>query len=163
MTLEKFWEYLEEVWAAESELKKKRRKALDTDDEKLFQDLTIEIEEVLLESYEDMLYNLEKSELESFIHHLEERLFNIDRKDVHKYIEGSDDGFLYCRCFVVAMGEEYYNRVDKSPGAAHPDLEAEGFGFTAYSVYADRFDDEFERNSKHNIETGSNLSGWPAR
>jgi len=39
-------------------------------------------------------------------------------------------------------------------------LEAQGFGFEAYFLYEKLFNEEFERNSIHCIESGSNPEGW---
>jgi hypothetical protein len=99
-------------------------------------------------------------DLTAFIHILEERLYHIDRQDIHEYTEGSDDGFLYCRCFVVGMGWEYYTMVDEDLSKATMDIEAELFGFSTYGVYGEKNGDEFERYSIHSIETCSNREGW---
>ncbi|RYE14964.1 MAG: DUF4240 domain-containing protein, partial [Sphingobacteriaceae bacterium] len=156
----KFWDLIEGAWQNAEESNKKRLKAIGSNDAGDLEDLADEIEDNVLTTYEDRLYELEKNELIDFIHTLEERLYNIDRKEIHEYTDGSDDGFLYVRCYIVAMGKDYYNMIDKDPKKATPDVEAEGFGFTAYSVYADRFDEDFKRNSRHNIETGSNDQAW---
>ncbi|RYY11345.1 MAG: DUF4240 domain-containing protein [Chitinophagaceae bacterium] len=163
MDLEKFWDLIEGSWQDAEDANKKRLSAIKTNDQGDLEALADEIEDNVLTTYEDRLYELEKNELTGFIHILEERLYNIDRAEIHEYTDGSDDGFLYVRCYIVAMGRAYYDMIDKDPKKATPDVEAEGFGFTAYSVYADRFDEDFRRGSKHNIETGSNAKGWPGK
>ncbi|MEO7309725.1 MAG: DUF4240 domain-containing protein [Chitinophagaceae bacterium] len=160
MTLEKFWKIIESSWADAPKLDKKRAKALKTNDEELLGELSEELEDTIVENYSKRLLSLNKEDLTQFIHFLEERLYNIDREEIQEHTDGSDDGFLYCRCFIVGMGEQYYNMVDKNPSKATMDAEAELFGFSAYDVYEEKFGEEFDRNSIHNIESCSNESGW---
>jgi hypothetical protein len=54
---------------------------------------------------------LEKEDLQSFQDHLARVLYDLDgRKYFDACIDaaGSDDSFLYVRCFVVAMGQDTY-------------------------------------------------------
>ena len=37
---------------------------------------------------------------------------------------------------------------------------AETFGFSMYQFYEEKFGEEFERNTVHCIESGSNINGW---
>lgn len=160
MTNEQFWGIIENAWEAHPRLLAKRDKAVAADNKEAMLKLADDIEDTILDNYQDQLYDLDKDELVAFIHMLEERLYQIDRADIQAATDGSDDGFLYCRCFIVAMGKSYYELVDRDASKAAMDAEAEGFGFTAYSVYDDRFDEQFKRNSKHRIESGSNQAGW---
>ncbi|MEA5428893.1 DUF4240 domain-containing protein [Arcicella lustrica] len=155
-----FWEIIESSWADSPSLNKKRAKALISNDEELLAELSEELSETILENYDKRLLKLSKEDLTAFIHILEEKLYNIDREDIHEYTDGSDDGFLYCRCFILGMGKEYYDMIDKEPSKATMDLEAELFGFSAYQQYEEKFGEEFERNSIHCIETCSNGNGW---
>ena len=98
----------------------------------------MELESEILENYSKRLLQLDKEEFTSFIHHLEERMYHIDREDIHEYTDGSDDGFVYCRCFIVGMGSEYYELIDNDPSKATMDVEAELFGFSAYGVYEEK-------------------------
>jgi hypothetical protein len=45
-------------------------------------------------------------ELATFDRILERQLYEIDRADIHAATGGSDDGFLYSRGFVVALGQD---------------------------------------------------------
>ncbi|EWH12727.1 hypothetical protein KLA_13114 [Cellulophaga geojensis KL-A] len=58
------------------------------------------------------------------------------------------------------MGKDYYNSIDNNPSKAKFDLEAEGFGFSAYQVYEELFNEEFDRYSSHSMESCSNSNGW---
>lgn len=160
MTEQKFWEIIELSWTDSPKLEKKRAKALKNNDEELLEELSEGLEETILENYNKRLLALSKDDLTKFIHILEERLYNIDREKIQEYTDGSDDGFLYCRCFILGMGQEYYNSIDKDPSKATMDLEAESFGFSAYQQYEEKFGEEFDRYSIHSIESCSNTNGW---
>ena len=135
-------------------------KAIKENDEGLLFELVEFIETDLISYYQIELKKLEKQAFTSYIHKLEEKLYQIDRQEIHEYIDGSDDGFLYGRCFILAMGKEYYNKIDGDPTKATYDLEAEGFGFEAYILYEKIFKEEFIRYSIHSIESCSNPEGW---
>jgi len=160
MTEKQFWTLIELSWSEAPELNQKRKKALKSNAEESLEALSEELEETILENYKKRLQLLNKNDLSKFIHILEERLFNIDRQEIQEYTDGSDDGFLYCRCFIVGMGEDYYTMIDKEPAKATMDLEAEIFGFSAYEVYEELFGEEFDRNSVHCIESCSNENAW---
>jgi hypothetical protein len=161
MTLEQFWELIDLAWKDSPDQDEIRKQALKTNDPELLQEAGSALWEPIMTNYKHRLQQLDKGELTSFIHILEERLYHIDRQDIHKYTDGSDDGFLYCRCFIVGMGREYYTMVDSNPSKATMDIEAELWGFSAYEVYEEKFDEEFERYSVHSIESCSNVKGWP--
>jgi hypothetical protein len=160
MTEPEFWEIIELSWRDSPALDKQRAKAIKKNDEELLEELSGELEDTILENYARRLSALDKEDFVDFLRFLEEKLYRLDREDIHEFTDGSDDGFLYCRCFILGMGEQYYNMVDKDPSAATMDLEAESFGFSAYQVYEEKFGEEFERYAVHCIESGSNNSGW---
>ncbi len=64
------------------------------------------------------LSGLEIKQIESFQEHLSKCLYDLDGK---KYADhagasgGSDDGFLYVRCWVVAQGRAHYEKVLNNP------------------------------------------------
>ncbi|MEO8532994.1 MAG: DUF4240 domain-containing protein [Flavobacterium sp.] len=160
MTEEKFWEIIELSWADSPKLDKLRINALKSNDFEILEDLSGELESSILKNYSKRLFTLNKEDLTKFIHILEERLYNIDREEIQEYTDGSDDGFLYCRCFILGMGQKYYNMIDKDPSKAAMDLEAESFGFSAYTTYEEKFGEEFDRYTHHSIESCSNDEGW---
>lgn len=160
MTEQECWRIIESSWEDSPKINEVREKALKTNDEDLLEELSGELEEEILENYNKRLLELEKDSFTDFIHILEEKLYKIDREEIQEYTDGSDDGFLYCRCFILGMGEQYYNLIDTNPSKATMDLEAESFGFAAYKVYEEKFGEEFERNSVYCIESCSNQEGW---
>jgi len=131
MTEQNFWEIIEKSWADSPKLDKQRAKALKSTDEEILEELSGELEDTILENYNKRLFSLDKDDFTKFIHILEERLYNIDREEIQEHTDGSDDGFLYCRCFILGMGQQYYNMIDKEPSKATMYLEAESFGFSA--------------------------------
>jgi hypothetical protein len=156
-----FWQTIENIWESIPELNEKRKNALKTNNEDLILELSGEMcEESFLNNFGAVLSKLNKEYLTEFIRTMEERLYNIDRDEIHEYTDGSDDGFLYCRCFIVGMGREYYEKIDKKPSEATMDAETEPVGFVAYTIYEDLFGEEFERNTIHCIESGSNHDSW---
>ena len=160
MTLQNFWDIIENSWQDSPAYFNKRKEAIKTNDAELLGELSMELEAEILKNYKRRLLELNKEELTSFIHHFEERMYNIDREDIHEYTDGSDDGFLYCRCFIVGMGQQYYEMVENDPSKATLDLEAELFGFSAYGFYYEKFGEEFERYTHHSMESCSNRNNW---
>ena len=155
----KFWVLIENTWG-KSGKNEDRKKAIESNDEEALEELSEFIENELIDFYQRELEKLGKDDFTAYIHFLEKKLYQIDREEIHEHTDGSDDGFLYCRCFILAMGKEYYNMIDESPSKAKFDLEAEGFGFEAYISYEKKFSEEFKRNSIHCIESCSNPKGW---
>ena len=160
MNEQTFWQTIESAWEESPEFYEKRAKAVETNDGALLEELIAATDGEVLKNYKIRLRAFDKDALTEFIHTLEEKLFKIDREEIQEYTDGSDDGFLYCRCFIVAMGERYYKMIDENPSKATMDLDAETFGFSAYDIYEENFGEEFERNSIYCIESCSNQEGW---
>jgi hypothetical protein len=156
----KFWQIIEDAWAASPALLEMRNNALRTNDAILIEDLTGEVYGAITNNIRDILLGFDKEQLTAFNHIMEKKLFQIDRKDIQAYTDGSDDGFLYCRCFIVGMGKAYYEMIEENPSKATCDAEAEIVGFIGYIVYQELFAEEFERYTVHNIESCSNAEGW---
>ena len=161
MTEQQFWEIIEKSWADAPNLNQKRINATKTNEEELLSDLHNLFENEILDNFSTRLFELNKIDLTAFIHILEEKIYDIDRAEIHDYTDGSDDGFLYCRCFIVAMGQSYYDMIDDCPEKAKMDFEAESFGFIAYEVYERKFKEEFNRYEFHSMESVSNTKEWP--
>lgn len=160
MNEQSFWEIIEKSWTDLPSLDKLRANVLNSNNEEILQNLSERLENEIVENYRKRLLLLDKDDLTNFIHILEEKLFKIDREEIQEYTDGGDDGFLYSRCFIVGMGEHYYKMIDENPVKATMDLWAESFGFSAYTVYEEKFGEEFERNSIHCIESCSNEEAW---
>ncbi|GAA5194393.1 hypothetical protein GCM10023322_58650 [Rugosimonospora acidiphila] len=90
----------------------------------------------------------------------ERKLYDIDRSDVHDVTDGSDDGFLYCRGFIVAMGREFYEAVSATPAMAIVDAECERMCYLFTHLHDERFGDWPETDSGISRESGRNTAGW---
>lgn len=91
---------------------------------------------------------------------LERKMYDLDRADIHRVIGGSDDGFLYGRGFVVAMGKDYYEAVVATPEAAAPDAECAAMGYFFAHLHNERFGSFPRTGGGITRESMSNPSGW---
>src|SRR5688500_17021711 len=139
MNEQKFWEIIEASWESLPMLNDLRQEALKTNEPSLYEGLSFGLEDEVTEALEEQLARLSKEDVAKFILIMEEKLHQIDREEVHAHTDGSDDGFLYCRGFIVGMGEKYYNLIDQNPSKATMDAEAESVCFVGYEVYKFRF------------------------
>jgi hypothetical protein len=91
---------------------------------------------------------------------LERKLYDIDRADIQAVTDGSDDGFLYARGFIVAMGRDFYDAVARDPQMAVPDSECEEMCYFFAHLYRARFGEFPETGSGISRESCSNPDGW---
>ena len=166
----KFWHLIESAWELQKTDNQLRLEVikLGSEEKKL-----IAIKEIMNEkvvpSLDDILENLSKNDLVSFDRILEEKLFKIDREDVHYYLEGSDDGFLYNRGFIVGMGKDFYKKIDSNPFEATRDnffwyfvgLECQSMCFIARDIYRETYGKEMPKTNISR-ESLSNREGWPS-
>lgn len=155
-----FWQLIEDAWADAPQWNEYRAYAIRTNDPEAMMHLDRALDEDVRIHYENRLKQLSKRELTEFIHILEERIYNLDRSELCDRVEGSDDSFLYIRCFIVGVGEAYYQAIEQHYDLANGEAWAEGFGFAAYAVYEDVYGEEFDRYQFHSMETCSNEAGW---
>jgi hypothetical protein len=105
------------------------------------------------------LTDLPAEELLAFDCILERKLYDFDRADIHERTDGSDDGFLYCRGFIVALGRRYYEAVRDNPNLAVVDASCEQMCYVSWQMYHERFGEM--PPSGISRETCSNFAGWP--
>lgn len=113
-----------------------------------------------LECLTDKCADLSGDELAELDRVLERKLFDLDRADIHTVTDGSDDGFLYCRGFIVAMGRGFHRAVLRDPRMAVLDAECESMCYFFAWRYRDRYGDFPGTASGISRESGSNLNGW---
>jgi hypothetical protein len=92
---------------------------------------------------------------------LERKLYDIDRADIQERTDGSNDGFLYCRGFIVVIvgiGRGYYEAVRANPDRAVMDAECEVMCYLSWHLYRDKFGEV--PPSGISRETQSNSEGW---
>jgi Protein of unknown function (DUF4240) len=106
------------------------------------------------------------SELEGFEQHLAEVLFAIDGEDFFNASgETSGDIFLYCRCYVVAKGLQFYNAVLQQP-ALMPNNDCESLLYVARKAWAAKTGEEEDTwpfIASVDYETGCNAERWATR
>ena len=155
----RFWAMIEKAWKIVDEQAKRRKKLvagkLSEDDA---EDLVDDMHDMLLEMRE-ALGKLSAEDLLAFDRILERKLYDIDRAEIQEHTDGSDDGFLYCRGFIVAAGKGYYDAVNAKPSIAMMDLECEEMCYLSAHIYEEKFG-EMPR-SGISRESCSNTAGWP--
>jgi len=163
----RFWSLIEDAWATQSADANAARKALakrddDDDDEP---DI-----EVLEEALDGMLGSLRavftnedfpQKELVAMDRVLERKLYAIDTQAIQEVTDGSDDGFLYARGFIVAMGKTFYQAVLANPEVAICDAECEELCYLPAHCHEERFGVWPETGSDISRESCSNGAGWP--
>ena len=107
----------------------------------------------------EQLDSLPAEELLTFDRTLERELYDIDRAEIQERTAGSDDGFLYCRGFMVGKGREYYEAVRANPDIAVADAEYEEMCYLPWHLHNKKFSEV--PPSGISRETRSKASGWP--
>ena len=158
---ERFWAMIEAAWSTVDGSTATREQLLQGElDEGAAQQLAHQSWTEVVPSLRSTLGHLPKDELLQFDRILERKLYNIDRSEIQEYTDGSDDGFLYCRGFIVAAGQAYYEAVNSSPSRAMTDLECEDMCYLSARIYEDKFGEV--PDSGITCESASNPAGWSA-
>ena len=155
---EPLWSLLESAWRtapAEAALRPSGGPApsvptLDRVDEAL--------EKRVIPALREALRELPAEELAAVDRILEHELYALDRADIQKHTDGSDDGFLYARGFIVAMGRAYYDAVVAHPETAIMDRECQSICYLPKRLHEDLHGPL--PPSRISRETGSNKAGW---
>lgn len=154
-----FWQLMEQAWKAAGPQGNLRIQLTDgsinEDDVWPLADL---LEEKVIPTLREKLNQLSQQDLELFDNILERKLYDIDRAEIHQHTDGSDDGFLYARGFIVGMGQDYYQAVNATPSKAIVDAECESLCYISYHVYRERFGDM--SNTGICRESCSNTAFW---
>jgi hypothetical protein len=159
MDEQRFWALIEEAWGTIGGKTKTRTKLAEGNlDEEKAESLVIWLDEVI-PALEKLLDALSQDELLGFDRVLEARLYEIDRMDVQEFTDGSNDGFLYARGFIVACGQAYYDAVNADPSRALMDFECEDLCYLSHRLYRRKFGEVPESDISR--ESCSNAAGWP--
>lgn len=108
----------------------------------------------------DAARDLPSEELTALDRTVERLLHDIDRADVHEVTDGSDDGFLYARGFIVALGRDFYTAVTRDPRMAILDADCGEMPYVFAHLHAERFGDFPDTGSSITRESFSNPGGW---
>lgn len=111
------------------------------------------------------LSDLSDAEVEGFAEQLARHLYAIDGReyaDNAGQSGGSGDGFLYLRCFVVAKGQAFYERVKADPTKTPNKIEnwCESLLSVPDEAWEAKHDAEFDYTTSVSYETGSNEELW---
>lgn len=157
----RFWSLIESAWHRVGAEPSALRKALLTPDNDEAAEAVGEHLDTFLDHLTALSADLSDTELTDLDRVLERTMYDLDRADIHEVTDGSDDGFLYCRGFIVAIGREYYDAVVADPSIAVEDAECAMMAYFFAHRYAERHDDEFpDTGSGISRETCSNKAGW---
>lgn len=162
----RFWALLEEAWLRQGPEVNRARQALAS----RHPDTEAEAEAAVVEeALESVLSELtgecdgwSSDELTDLDRVVERKLYDIDRADIQAVTDGSDDGFLYARGFIVALGRDYYDAVAREPDMAVLDAECEEMCYFFAHLHHARFGDFPATGSGISRESCSNPAGWPA-
>lgn len=158
----RFWSIIESAWeGVEGQAEARRKFAAGELSEDEARGLAKLLRETVMPAMLERLEKLPADELLGFQRILERKLYDLDRADIAEYAEGSDDGFLYARGFIVAVGRVYYEAVTIRPSLAMSgwQFESEDMCYVAQFVYEKKFGEL--PPSDISFETGSNREGWP--
>lgn len=110
-----------------------------------------------------LLVRLSREDILAFDMLLDDALYHLDRRDIHEITDGSDDGFLYVRLWIVSRGREYYESVlcdpEKAPHDADFAQENEEFMYVAMEAYQEKLGEPWPVRP-HRWHTGANETGW---
>jgi hypothetical protein len=136
----RFWSMIEAAWqGVEGSAAARAQLAQGELDEEGAQELAHQSWTEVVPALQAALAQLPKDELLQFDRLLERKLYDIDRADIQEHTDGSDDGFLYARAFIVAAGQPYYEAVAKDPSRAMMELECEDLCYLPVRVYSEKF------------------------
>jgi hypothetical protein len=157
-----FWALVEAAWAQCSAEANRVRRALAARAPGPDKDLSA-VEgalPVFLGTLADQCRAVPGGELTGLDRVLERKLYDIDRTDIQAVTDGSEDGFLYARGFIVAMGRDFYDAVASDPQVAVMDAECEEMCYFFAHLYRERFGEFPETGSGISRESCSNAIGW---
>lgn len=151
----KFWELIDHAWD-NLDVAQARLDALDPARKDEAVAALVEKIELMAANLEASLEKLNEADLVTFDALMERKLYDLDRPDVHAHLEGSDDGFMYGRGFVVAVGRDYYRAVNANPSLGSTEGEAETLCYIGANVYEERTGNWLEHKKGIYRESGSN-------
>ncbi|WP_037559927.1 DUF4240 domain-containing protein [Spirillospora albida] len=165
--VEHLWALVEKAWEPLGPETNQARHALahraPTPEEDLYAEQLATVEGALegfLANLSTTARDLPPEELTALDRTVERLLHDIDRADVHQVTGGSDDGFLYARGFIVALGRDFYTAVTRDPRMAVPDAWCERMPYLFAHLHSERFGDFPDTGSRISRESFSNPHGW---
>jgi len=157
----RFWSMIEAAWQSIGGKTKPRQQLVEgkLSDEKC-ESLMETLEEEVIPALTEELQLLTPEALSQFDRILERKLYEIDRAEVQEATDGSNDGFLYARGFIVGMGRTFYDAVNANPSLAIMDMECEAMCYISWHIFCEKYGEM--PPSEISRESCSNRAGWPA-
>lgn len=126
-------------------------------------------EDQAIEPLEAALSSKAESELFAFEEVLSQKLYSIDGEEFGNNAGdsgGSDDGFLYARCYVVARGREFFEAVKSNPKRMPKSIDqwCEDLLYPHRIAWARQTGNDqgaWPYEATVSYETGSNQDLWP--
>ncbi len=152
----RFWAMIERAWKKVGGAIKARGRLIE--DEFTEEDLVCVLDAMdnFIPALRGQMYVLSPEELLAFDRILERKLSDLDRPDLYERVDGTDEGFLAVRGFIVASGQACYDAVRANPYLAVPELECEELPFMVRKLYERQFGkmprSEISRESRRNPE-----------
>ncbi len=109
------------------------------------------------------LGELKPADIQEFQELLAERLYQLDGEQFAAHAGQcgtSDDGFLYARCFVVASGQAFFEKVRRAPKTFPKDVSLEVLLTAAEEAHLQSAGESLAAVTHFSYETGSNPAGW---
>jgi hypothetical protein len=159
----RFWDLVESAWAACGPEAAAVRRALVVDGPAADEDSRYALgawTDQFLAHLRRLSADLSSAELTDLDRVLERKLYDIDRQEIQEHTDGSDDGFLYCRGFIVAAGQEFYRAVDADPAMAVMDADLEEMCYFFAHLHDERFGGFPDTGSGISRASCSNRDGW---
>ncbi len=154
-----FWTMIETAWqVVGGKIKDRQKLAIGRLSEEKAEALAEFLDEVI-EALRGKLKQLSAADLLAFDRILERKLYDIDRAEIQEITDGSDDGFLYARGFIVIAGQDYYEAVNTKPSIAMMDFECSEMCYLSLMLYEEKFGPL--PSSGISRESCSNSKGWP--
>jgi hypothetical protein len=158
----RFWSLIESAWEGiDGQAEARRKFAAGELSEDVALELANSLRHLVMPAMLEQLDRLSADDLLAFQRILERKLYDIDRADIAEYAAYTDDGFLYARGFIAAVGKDYYEAVKAQPSLAMSgwQFESEDMCYVAQHVYEQKFGEL--PPGEVSFETGSNREGWP--
>jgi hypothetical protein len=122
-------------------------------------------DEAALRPLLEALSNETEDDIRAFEDQLARALYRLDGKKLANEAGesgGSDDGFLYARCWVVAQGRERYQAVIADPSRMPKTVDEwfEPLLYVAAEAWQEKTGEEWDHEPAVSWETGSNGEAW---
>lgn len=159
-----FWLLIEEAWLEAAPSLCRAREALRLERSRsgralLARHLETALPDVL-DALSERLVALSPSGLLSYDRTLERLLHRLDRVEVYAAMRGDPDQFARRRGFVIALGRDYFQAVDRDPRRVDTCAECRDMTYLPFHLLVDIHGPSAWTPSAISRESGTNPEGW---